>query len=249
MCSTAPMGDGSGPARASHRFACGPGTYPRLAAAPGHSGQVVAASRVSSGACLPPFSKLSVWGGSSWSPVHEWDLDEVSRLAWPSADDGYVIVGPALARTTDGGPSWSQCWPAPAPAAVLAAESPSFALAGGDANDQGAVLRTTDGGKSWSGPAELPGQVLALSVPTRRDAFAILFEPGPYRWELEVSTDGGRRWRPRGHLPEPRSFQIGQGPVGLWMASPTRGLPPALLGGGRRGRAGGRHWPVRVVVD
>ena len=201
---------------------CGPESYPWLAAAP--SGSVVAAVYVSSGACLPPFSQLSRWDGSSWAPVHDWDLGTVAGLAWPSAADGYVLVGRGLARTTDSGRTWSQSWPAPAPVAALAAESSTLALAGGDATDQGAVLQTTDGGKSWSQLAELPGQVLALSVPTRRDAFVILFEPTRYRWELEVSNDGGRHWYARGPLPQPRPFQLGDGPSGLWMASASSGL-------------------------
>lgn len=200
---------------------CGSGEVP---IAPSPAGGIYQAVESPLAACGPPAGILEKWDGHGWRPVHTWDLDAVDVISWPGPSTGFVLVGDALARTTDGGRSWSQVWPAVAPTGPLVALSSTSAVAAGDAGDPGAILRTTDGGARWAVLADLGGDITALSAPVPADLFAVVLDPVRNVWSLEVSSDGGRRWSARGVLPHGRTKVGAIGVSGLWMASPSDGL-------------------------
>lgn len=210
---------------------CGPHAELPMAAGPG--GAIYISTGVNLAACAPPDSVLARWDGRTWQLVRTWDLAELTAISWPSAAYGYVIVGGVLARTADAGRSWSQSWPASAPAGPLTALSATLALAGGDASDPGVVLRTDNGGVTWSALAELPGEVTAIDFPTVDNGFLVLLNPVADTWQLEVSADGGRHWRPRGRLPAPRvpGLEV-EGVSGLWAASSSAALVLTTNGAG-----------------
>ena len=202
---------------------CGPSGNLPLAVSPG--GMAYVATGANLAACSPPAGTLARWDGEGWQKVHTWSFAAVSAISWPSVTTGYVLAGGALARSVDGGRTWSQAWPTVAPLGSLAPLSAEVAIGAGDTIDPGVVLRTTDRGATWRPIADLRGYVTAIDFPTIRDGFAVLLDPVRSTWDLVASDNGGRSWSVRAVLPgRGRGPGAPQGVSGLWMVSPSKGL-------------------------
>lgn len=145
-------------------------------------------------------------GGKKWEVVYQCtvkaeveglarDVDcDFQRLSFPTATTGFAIsrgigdAGFVLAKTTDGGLTWS--------AAVVAPGENGYE---GDVHfmdennglvrtKEGKILRTSDGGATWTG---IPGQMELKSDLEFADA-----EAGwaVYYQKVTYTTNGGKRW-------------------------------------------------------
>lgn len=112
----------------------------------------------------------------------------------------FHLGGRALvAQTGDGGRTWTELYPALAPAshATLAPIDAGRAVAVGSPLSPGAVLTTADGGRTWQQVGLLPGEaVVDLSFPDADHGWAVV-----ERWEesspvraLYRTRDGGATW-------------------------------------------------------
>jgi photosystem II stability/assembly factor-like uncharacterized protein len=120
----------------------------------------------------------------------------------PTASQGWAAGtygGGVIIHTTDGGRTWSQQQPVPAPTTGLDLTGPSQGWGTGTAADPGAVLRSSDGGATWTVVADLPGLVQGLSALTPTQAFVAEESSPAADWSLMATSDGGRSWR-RGQL-------------------------------------------------
>jgi photosystem II stability/assembly factor-like uncharacterized protein len=197
-----------------------------------------AATGVNLAACSPPGGLLfrespaGEQSGNGWARLPYWQLSEASSLAAVSSDIAYAIsdwTSPqgvqvsVLARTENGGRTWTELLPALAPTGQLDALSPTTALGAQDAISAGAVLRSTDSGRSWHEIAELPGVLIRLDFTSASDGIAVTYEGGskPYS-ELWRSTDGGLTWSLTGRLPS--GAGSGAGSYGPWMAADGHGV-------------------------
>jgi len=184
-------------------------------AAAGHNG----------GACSPPFGLLYQRGPSGWRQLTPWQLTGISSVSAVSTDVAYAISdSDALARTEDGGRTWTQLVPAPVPAGQIDALSATTALGAQDASNAGAILRSGNGGQSWRQVANLPGTVLQLDFPSASNGIAVTYQAGNQGYsELWRSTDGGLTWRQLGRLPGDAGFG-NTGSFGPWMSADGHGV-------------------------
>jgi photosystem II stability/assembly factor-like uncharacterized protein len=177
--------------------------------------------------CSPPYGLLFQRGSAGWRLLSPWQLTGVTALDAVSTNVAYAIAGgTALARTENGGRTWTQLLPAAIPTGQIDALSATTALGAQDTVNAGAILRSSDGGQSWQQIADLPGTVIQLDFPAPADGIAVTYQPG--RWglgysELWRSTDGGLAWTPAGRLPGNAGYE-NTGSYGPWMSADGRGV-------------------------
>jgi photosystem II stability/assembly factor-like uncharacterized protein len=206
-------------------------------------GSAWAATGRNGAACAPPFGLLYRYGASGWQQLPPWQLTQVSSLAAVSQDVAYAISDQGvLSRTQDGGQSWTQLRPAPAPAGLVDAVTATTALAAQDLADAGAILRSDNGGRSWSQLADLPGVVTQLDFWSASDGIAATYQPGTSSpWQLWASSDGGSTWTPYGPLPGGNTDIDGP-----WMSANGHGLLLTVTGGNPTEPGSGGQPPVRI---
>ncbi|MGH9065461.1 MAG: WD40/YVTN/BNR-like repeat-containing protein [Acidimicrobiales bacterium] len=243
---TSPPGTGMG---------CGPIRIPRFAVLSG--GRVLATEEVNLATCSPPATTLSAStdGGSTWGTVHSWDLLFVEALSFPTASQGWALSPGAVLHTTDGGATWAQQLPAPAPVAGISFTGPQDGWGIATASDPGAVLRTADGGRTWQVVARIPGALTELSATGAGRAWVADQALPATTWSVLATTDGGRRWSTVYDLPRHQATIGADGASGLAMFADgggvlvmtaglggwamASGAPPAVL---LTTRDGGRTW-------
>lgn len=146
-------------------------------------------------------------GGRNWREVGRnrfWSLSGVSLLS-PKvgfvAGENMDAQEGFLARTTDGGRTWTQMLPAVAPTGFADFVSTRQGLAIGTASDPQAFLQTADSGRHWSVLDRLPQNAMGLSFisPSLGYAVAAPRNPGT-SMQILRTTDGGRRWQVRANL-------------------------------------------------
>ena len=219
---------------------CGPDGIV-FSAAP--DGSAWAAAGRNGAACAPPFGLAYRYGPAGWLALPPWQLAQVSSLAAVSQDVAYAIGDRGtLSRTADGGLTWTQVLPAPAPAGQVDPVSATTALAAQDAADAGAILRSDDGGRDWSQIADLPGVVTQLDFWSGSDGVAASYQVGTSApWQLWATSDGGTIWEPYGPLPGG-----GTDIYGPWMSAAGDGLLLTVTGGNPWQAGSGGVPPVRV---
>jgi photosystem II stability/assembly factor-like uncharacterized protein len=160
-------------------------------------------------AISPPAASSSPASSGKTSAPRPVRLDDVQMT---SAASGWALLSPAsggssdlqLARTSDGGHSWT---PASPPASgrlvssqvLLEATSSQRAwLAVSDGSTTTHVYRTSDGGRSWQGSGQIPAaQPVAMDFTSPAegwllDSLGAAMGSNPVR--LFRSTDGGQHW-------------------------------------------------------
>jgi len=201
--------------------------YSQILSSVASDGAQWAATGPPAATCSPPFGLLFQHGLSGWRLLSPWQLTGASSLDAVSANVAYAIAaGTTLARTEDGGHTWTQLLPAPSPTGQVDALSATTALGAQDAVNAGAILSSSDGGQSWQQIADLPGAVIQLNFPTPADGIAVTFQPGGWSVgyaELWRSTDGGLTWTPAGRLPGDAGYE-NTGSYGPWMSANGRGV-------------------------
>ncbi|MDZ7879673.1 MAG: YCF48-related protein [Saprospiraceae bacterium] len=97
-------------------------------------------------------------GGTSWSPLKQWDSGFYKSVCFPSEKIGYIVgYSGEILKTTDGGKTWTRL------------QSPNTykpkrfnhvfftdILRGGICGDNGVFWRTTDGGETWQVVEDFP---------------------------------------------------------------------------------------------
>ena len=219
---------------------CGPDGIV-FSAAP--DGSAWAATGRNGGACAPPFGLAYRYGPAGWLALPPWQLTQASSLAAVSQDVAYAIGDRGtLSRTGDGGATWTQVLPAPAPAGQVDPVSATTALAAQDAADAGAILRSDNGGRGWSQIAELRGVVTQLDFWSASDGVAASYQAGTSApWQLWATSDGGAVWEPYGPLPGGDTDIYGP-----WMSANGNGLLLTVTGGNPWQAGSGGVPPVRV---
>jgi photosystem II stability/assembly factor-like uncharacterized protein len=143
-------------------------------------------------------------GGSTWTdtalakPSTSYALlaDALNDTLLVGTDFGYhqpfglYGYGGNVARTVDGGASWSLP-PVDLGSPVLSLAKNSQGSAYYAGTEAGALYRSSDGGANWALLANLPGTVSALAVDPANSS--VLYAATPNRGVLR-STDGGARW-------------------------------------------------------
>ncbi len=174
--------------------------------------------------CERPAATLFRGVGGGWRVAHRWATFRPTELAWPAPSVAYALGPAGLARSTDAGRTWVQVFPAPAPAAGIAAASATMAYGVQDATDQGALLATVGGGVDWGVRGDLPTALTGVQFVSARDGFAVgaawIAARNRPSWQLYATADQGRSWALRSTLPPAAGEQVN----GLWMAGPRRGL-------------------------
>jgi photosystem II stability/assembly factor-like uncharacterized protein len=205
-------------------------------------GTALAAAGRNAAACGPPYGVLYQYGPSGWQSLPPWQLTQVNALAAVSQDVAYALSDQGvLSRTDDAGQDWIQLLPAPAPAGLVDALSPTTALAAQDQADAGAILRSDNGGRSWSELSHLPGVVTQLDFWSSNDGVAASYQPDASSpWQLWSTTDGGSIWEPYGPLPGGNT-----GIDGPWMSADGHGLLLTVTGG-TPWQPGGGDPPVQM---
>ncbi len=195
-------------------------------------------------ACAPPLGLLYRYPGpvTPWQELPPWQLTQVSALAAVSGRIAYAIGGGVVSVTFDGGASWAQVLPAPAPVGQLDAVTAATALAAQDPADAGAILRSDDGGRSWSQIAQLPGVVTQVDFWSASDGVAATYQPDAAPgWQLFATSDGGSIWEPYGPLPGGNTDIDGP-----WMSASGHGLLLTVTGGTPWEPGSGGSPPVRI---
>jgi photosystem II stability/assembly factor-like uncharacterized protein len=177
--------------------------------------------------CSPPYGLLFRRGPVGWQLLSPTQLTGIVALDAVSTNVAYAITdSAALARTVDGGHTWTQLLPAPSPTGQIDALSATTALGAQDTVNAGAILRSGDGGRRWQQIAELPGVITQLDFPSPSDGIAVTYQPG--RWgsgysELWRSPDGGLTWTPAGRLPGNAGVE-NTGSYGPWISADGHGV-------------------------
>jgi photosystem II stability/assembly factor-like uncharacterized protein len=142
-----------------------------------------------------------------WRSSHEllFTDDEaiMTGTSWPTRRVGYVVAGPVLLRTSDGGCTWRQIYPRPviAPAATMtfvppAPGRPGYGVAGqstayGFLGGRRAILRTDAAGR-WAQIAALPGGEVATVTRSGPSLYALTSGiPGRTRLFRSVNDGAG----------------------------------------------------------
>jgi photosystem II stability/assembly factor-like uncharacterized protein len=120
---------------------------------------------------------------------------EFEKLAFPSASIGYAVsrrigneAGSVLAKTEDGGATWSAWVIVPGEDAKEAGLAFTGANTGILRMLDGKIYRTTDGGKTWTG-----------AIGQADGRFAVQFADADVGWiigyrTMTYTTNGGRKW-------------------------------------------------------
>ncbi|MHB1980508.1 MAG: WD40/YVTN/BNR-like repeat-containing protein [Sulfobacillus sp.] len=167
------------------------------------------------GGAMPSASGLDVTtdGGRTWTMVGQtsdrpWSMVAAS-LVNPSTGyavgDTYPLADPPfVVKTTDGGASWQQVWPAPAPVRDVSFYTAFAGFGLGLPSDARVLLHTTNGGGSWSRVGTVPPQPVAISFTSATHGYVSTLTSG-----VLVTTDGGRQWTQVANLgsaPSPTAF-------------------------------------------
>jgi photosystem II stability/assembly factor-like uncharacterized protein len=206
-------------------------------------GTALAATGRNGAACYPPYGLAYQYGPSGWAQLPPWQLTQITALDAVSQDVAYALSDQGvLSRTSDGGQDWTQVLPAPAPAGLLDALSPTTALAAQDQADAGAILRSDNGGHSWNEISHLPGVVTRLDFWSADDGVAAAYSPNASSpWQLWDTTDGGSVWEPYGPLPGGNTAIDGP-----WMSAGGQGLLLTMTDGTPWEPGSGGQNPVRI---
>jgi photosystem II stability/assembly factor-like uncharacterized protein len=207
-------------------------------------GTALVATGRNGAACAPPYGLMYGYGPAGWQQLPPWQLTQVSSLDAVSEDVAYAIsdLG-VLDRTTDGGRSWRQLLPAPAPAAQVDVLGQDTAVAAQDQADAGAVLSSANGGRSWSEIADLPGVLTQLDFWSADDAVAATYSPDAASgWQLWRTWNGGTIWAPAGGLPAGAATNV----YGPWINAGGQGLLLTVADGAPWEAGSGGVGPVRV---
>lgn len=109
-----------------------------------------------------------------------WSFEQASAL---SAKDVWAIEhGRTVVRTTDGGKTWRQLYPQPAPSRDIAFVDPQYGFGLGTPFDHNALMTTADGGETWH---------LLPSIGTQESIAAISFINKQNGWVLRQTSDAG----------------------------------------------------------
>ena len=143
-------------------------------------------------------------GGTTWrsSGLDEWQFSKA--IDFPSVVDGWLVGIGSIARTTDGGVSWSTKFPSNAKAGLsstwglldVAAVDGEHAWAVGSRGARGAlVLATKDGGATWTTQmGDVPVPLLRVDFVDMRNGWATGVSEDTHKGYVFVTRDGGRRW-------------------------------------------------------
>ncbi len=140
-------------------------------------------------------------GGAAWRIVPHGPEPSLTavRFLHDNPKVGWLLAGPAMFATADGGATWSPARPTPRANGTTLPwfASESIAVAPGGPG----LLRTIDGGRSWSVATALsPTGVGSVSFTDPAHGFAAIPRAaGPDT--LEATRDGGASWHPDGTLP------------------------------------------------
>jgi photosystem II stability/assembly factor-like uncharacterized protein len=158
---------------------------------------------ISSGASPVPSGILTTHdGGSHWSESgvkRDWSMNQVDLVtgedAW--ATGGLTgSRGDFIVHTTNGGKTWSQAFPFPAPTDALQFYSASSGYGLGLSSNPKALLKTDNGGSSWSlVPTTFRYTPDSVSFSSARDGWALettQYPPAVLR--LEATDSGGKTW-------------------------------------------------------
>jgi photosystem II stability/assembly factor-like uncharacterized protein len=206
-------------------------------------GTALAATGRNGAACYPPYGLAYQYSPSGWVQLPPWQLTQITALDAVSQDVAYALSDQGvLSRTNDGGYDWAQVLPAPSPAGLVDALSPTTALAAQDQADAGAILRSDNGGRSWTEITHLSGVVTQLHFWSADDGFAVSYSPGTSSpWLLFTTQNGGSLWEPFETLPQ------GSGGIdGPWMSADGNGLLLTVSDGTAWEPGNGGQPPVRI---
>ncbi len=277
----AAVGCGTGAATASHARAHSTRRV-RHSSGAATSGQVVDARLVTTSFGWVETSDAVVAtddDGASWRPITPSgvSIKSVKGVQFLNSSDGWIVYSGApdsqteetqlwLAKTVDGGASWTQS-PLGQPSLFYtdAFSGPAFlsfptitdgwvVIPHASATSYGDVYRTTDGGSSWKLVATLPGVgPLAMSADGLLGVMISTQQPsGP----ALISTDGGHLWQPL-QLASPAGLGSNQ----VSFSSPavfdstTAVLPTTYQNGERTVEevyttsSGGATWPLTPTID
>jgi len=167
-------------------------------------------------------------GGQTWSTKVTSIADDLKRVAFPDAQDGYVAGDNVILHTADGGSNYQTLRSAPNGISSLSAPSASTVYVTANPNNgPTGVYKSTDGGASWQ-------TVLTGTVQT------VLFVTPLNGWIVDTQTvshtvDGGQTWQ---------TVFNGSGPYSrIAFANPSTGY---LVGsnGWQRTTDGGASWTM-----
>lgn len=132
-------------------------------------------------------------GGLTWNTIgYRFTSSRIRDVNFADTLNGYVVGTGFVARTTDGGYTWTeQVSPFAGDVNEVVAPSPNHAIAG---CDDGYVLVTTDGGSNWNQIATgITGtNSVILAIDFVDDNFGIV---AAYNGTVAKSTDGGFTWQ------------------------------------------------------
>lgn len=173
-------------------------------------GTVYGFDEVNSAACSQPIATVISWSAANaltadtGRRVYTFSTFTPTVMSWPSRQLGFAAGSSGLVRTTDGGLSWAQVFPALAPVDAIDAVSAKVAFGAGDVSFSTAVLGTTDGGHRWRVLADLPNQVGLLDFLSAEKGYAVVnsetSEPLG-KGAIYETEDGGLEWKNVGSGP------------------------------------------------
>jgi len=146
-------------------------------------------------------------GGKTWSQKRIETQDSINEIYFRNQDNGYLVAGRKMFKTTDAGRSWKEFRPlnnynnlngTPDFLSVRFIGKKEgfiigslFKVVGGkEMITDSLVLKTTDGGETWS----------RLSIPYKKEIIHLDFVNDDYGWMVGdgglilATTDGGQNW-------------------------------------------------------
>ena len=145
-------------------------------------------------------------GGASWiknPPLYGVNgMPGPDALSFVSPQDGWLVAGSGsthVLRTTNGGSTWHQVFPAPTPVRGVSFVSPSRGYGLGLPGNPNAVLESTNKGASWGLVSSLPASGVWINDLAGAPQPAIVFTSATVGWLVRAdrlwhTTDGGRLW-------------------------------------------------------
>lgn len=133
-------------------------------------------------------------GGASWSPIPAFPPVTKARVAWDSTDEnvGYVAGYGGVARTVDGGASWSLVLSAARAARIDVGPTGLVLVAARYADASNHVLVSSDRGATWTDlAAPLPPEHALCGVAFGRNPQEVMTMTDRQSW---FTHDGGATW-------------------------------------------------------